>query len=197
MAVPLTTVVPSWLTVVIDTSARVDAVLLADGVDGRGGGERVARPHLAHEPHAVLRDAADVEPVGDDASGHAHREHAVGEDAGVAGDLAGEHLVAVQRVVVARRARVHHDLGAGEIVDEQELLRVAHVQGRGADAHFGPSVSTATVRAVTTTSSCSSRYSVMSSVNFNVPERPCFSHCSPVRPRACSTSPTTSGRWYS
>ena len=22
----------------------------------------------------------------------------------------------------------------------------------------------------------------MSSVNFNVPERPCFSHCSPVRP---------------
>ena len=47
------------------------------------------------------------------------------EDARVAGHLGREHLVGVQRVVVARRTRVLDDLGAREVVDDDRLVDVA------------------------------------------------------------------------
>ena len=59
------------------------------------------------EAHAVLDDGAGVaDPVGDDASGRGHREHAVGDDVGQAHGL-GEALVPVDGVEVARGSGVH------------------------------------------------------------------------------------------
>ena len=78
---------PSWFTVTTLEVGVPLAVLLAHGVDGRRRGERVARPHLLHEPHAIAREPAVTHPVGEDAAGHAHREHAVREHAGEPRDL--------------------------------------------------------------------------------------------------------------
>src|SRR4051794_38567820 len=60
---------------------QVLAVLLADGLDHRGGGEVVAGPHLGGEPAAEAGQPAVADEVGEHAAGHPHGEHAVGEHA--------------------------------------------------------------------------------------------------------------------
>ena len=50
-------------------------------------------------------------------AGHAHREHPVGKDRWITGDLRRINLIRVQRVVVTRCAGVLHDLGSFQIFD--------------------------------------------------------------------------------
>src|SRR6476659_7726918 len=61
------------------------ALLLADGGDGGGGRQGVARPDLLHDAHAVAGEALHAEPVGEHPARHPHGEHAVGEHRGIAG----------------------------------------------------------------------------------------------------------------
>ena len=89
VAVPVRTSTPSWLVVETAKSATgVPSPSSRMAVDLGGGGERVARPHLLDEAHAVAEQPAVADPVGEDAAGHAHGQHPVGEHARVAGDLA-------------------------------------------------------------------------------------------------------------
>ena len=53
---------------------------------------------------------------------------------GIAGDLRREHFVGVQRVVVARRARVLHDLGALQILDDDRRERLARLRALPAES---------------------------------------------------------------
>ena len=118
VALPITTTSPSWFTVVTDRSTRLWPSSSRTASDLRRRGQRIARPHLAREADAVGGQPAVADKVGDHAAGHAHRQHAVGEDGRVLRYLGGEDLVGVERVVVARGAGVLDDLGAGEVVGE-------------------------------------------------------------------------------
>ncbi|NKS61966.1 hypothetical protein GS966_21435 [Rhodococcus hoagii] len=60
-----------------------------------------------------------TEAVGDGPAGHAHRQHAVREDTRVPA-IAGVHVVAVERVEVAGRTRVHDDLRTRQILDQDD-----------------------------------------------------------------------------
>jgi prolyl oligopeptidase len=111
------------------------AALVADRLDGGGGVQRVARPDLAGEAHAVLGQARVANIVGQHLAGHAHGQHAVGEDRRIAGHLGGEDLVGVQRVIVARRPGVLDDLGALQVLDQTRGVGVAFFQLAGAQCH--------------------------------------------------------------
>src|SRR5579884_1559619 len=177
--------------------------LLPERLDRRPGGEGVARPHLGREAASEAADPSVADPVGDHLAGHAHGEHPVGEHAGIAGHLGGEDLIAVQWVVVARGAGVLDDLGAAQVVHHHLLVLVAHRQALARQCHQDPSptgrsVRTPTLRAVTTSSPFWSRYSVIDSLKTSLPaRRPSFSHLSPGRVVAVSTSPGRRLRWYS
>src|SRR4051812_20784227 len=112
-----------------DEVDQVLAVLLAHGLDHGGGRQVVTGPHLGGEPAAEAGQPAVADEVGEHVAGHAHGEHAVGEHARIAGDLGGEHLVGVDRVVVARGAGVLHDLRALEVLDDggRELLALGEL----------------------------------------------------------------------
>ena len=58
---------------------------------------------------------------------------------GIAGDLGREHLVGVQRVVVAGRARVLHDLGALQVLDDDRRERLARLRAPAPTAPSQPS----------------------------------------------------------
>ncbi|ORM06569.1 hypothetical protein A5N72_10050 [Prescottella equi] len=60
-----------------------------------------------------------TETVGDGPAGHAHRQHAVSEDTRVPA-IARVHVVAVQRMEVAGRTRVHDDLRPRQILDQHD-----------------------------------------------------------------------------
>src|SRR5262245_33584717 len=53
---------------------EVLAALAAQRLHGRLRGERVARPDLRDEAHAVLGEPAVADPIGEHAAGRAHRE---------------------------------------------------------------------------------------------------------------------------
>src|SRR5215213_7251798 len=183
---------------------EIDAVLLADRGHRRRRREGVAGPHLVGEAHAVLDEHPVADVVGEQPARGAHREHPVGEHARVAGDLGGEDLVGVQRVVVTGGPGVLHDLGAGQVVGDDLGGRVADLHVGLLQAHRCPpqasttrSVRTPTPRAVMTSSPFWSRYSVMVSLKTSLPERlPSFSHVLPGLTVPVSTSPGRMWRWY-
>ena len=199
---PVKTSAPCWFVVATSsstigtpsTTSTLATVALEVSVSP-GQTWAVKRPPKAHEPSIT-------HVVGEHAAGHPHRQHPVREDARVARDLGREHLVGVQRVVVARGARVLDDLGAGQVLDDHGLV---HVADRECSARSGGLTSTPSgpcarrrTRATTTSSPSSSRYSVIASRNCRrPPRRPCFSQLSPVRAVIVSTSPGRTGRWYS
>src|ERR1700751_5291159 len=113
----------------------------------------------------------------------------------------------MQRIVVARGARVLHDLGALEVVDDAGGVGLANLQVRGFEGHddqascfwsTGRSVRTPTPRAVITSSPFWSRYSVTDSEKTSFPElHPSQSQVLPGLVMAVSTSPGLMCRWYS
>ena len=165
---PVTTGTPSWLVVVTVRSTRSTPSSRADRRHLGRRRQRVAGPDLADEAHAVLGEHAVADVVGEHLGGGAHRQHAVGEHARVAGDLGREHLVGVQRVVVAGRPGVLDDLGAGAGCRRRPGWWCRRPSRCSCDrAMAAPqlsttrSVRTPTPRAVMTSSPCWSRYSVM------------------------------------
>src|SRR5690606_3146648 len=137
----------------------------------------------------------------------AHGEHAVREDARISGHLCRVDLVAVQRVVVARGARIHDELGSGKVLHDAFAVRVADLERAGLECHesissqplsTGRSVVTLTPRAVTTSSPFWSRYSVTRSRNMSLPARLLsFSQVLPGFVSTVSTSPGRTWRWNS
>ena len=115
----------------------MNAVLLANGIHGSRGGERVAGPDLAGEAHAEGGEAAVADVIGQHLAGHAHGEHAVGKHGGITGHLRGVHLVGVDGVVIAGGAGVLHQLGAGEIVDDHLFVGVADAERFCGQRHEG------------------------------------------------------------
>src|SRR5437764_2025438 len=79
------------------------------------------------EARAEVEQAAGIaEPVGDDAGGDGHGEHAVRDDVGKA-DFLGERLVPVDRVEVERGAGVADELLTGDPdLDGRELVADVH-----------------------------------------------------------------------
>src|SRR4051794_7408926 len=108
-----------------DLEQRLVALVRRHGHDSR---QRVTGPHLRGEPDTEAGQRLLTHPVGDGPGGHAHRQHAVREHAGVDAHLAGEPLVGVQRVVVTRGTRVLDDAGAGEVLDEDRGAGRAHLK---------------------------------------------------------------------
>src|SRR6185437_757607 len=169
--------------------------------------ERVTRPDLVGEAHAELRQPSVTHVIREHLAGQPHGQHAVREYARVAGDLRRVDLIRVQRVVIARYARVLHDLGARQVLRHTLAVGVADLERRRLQCHCdnssqpwstGRSVVTPTPRAVTTSSPFWSRYSVTRSRKVSLPARLlCFSQVLPGLVSAVSTSPGRSGRWYS
>src|SRR5690606_10349852 len=122
----------------------------------------------------------------------------------IAGGAGREGLVVVDRVEVARGARVLDDLGAREALDERLLagrpdLELAGAQP-GVAAHDSTafSVTMPTLVAVTTSSPRSSRSSVIVSLKRSLPPRlPSFSQVRPARVEARRRIPGRIGWWYS
>ena len=109
-----------------------DSALFSDRRDCRHRGQGIAGPDLRGESSAELRQSPIAHVIGEHLARHSHRQHSVGEDARVARDLRGEHLVGVQWVVVARRAGVLDDLSASQIVDDHRAVAEANADVRGA-----------------------------------------------------------------
>ena len=124
-AVPDRTRSPASFTVTTEIDGDLAVVAVLDRLDGRGRGQRVARPDLLLESDPVGEQPPVADPVGEQAAGEAHGEHPVGEDGREAGHLGHVDLVAVQRVVVARGARVLDDLGPGQLRRATTSLRLS------------------------------------------------------------------------
>ena len=106
---------------------EVVAVVLALAGDDDLRGQLLAGPGLLREPDLEVAQVADADPVGDRPAEQSHREHAVAEHARQAG-LLGLDLVVVHRVEVARRTRVHHEIGAGELVaHDRRFVTLVHI----------------------------------------------------------------------
>ncbi len=117
---------------------EVLAALLAPRGHLRRRRERVARPHLRPEAHPVAGEPLVPHEVGEQPTGHAHRQHPVGEHRGVRGDPGGEDLVGVDGVVVPGCPGVHDDLGPGEVVDHDVAERLADLDLAGTERHVTP-----------------------------------------------------------
>ena len=87
------------------------------------------------------------------------------EDTRVTGNLCGEDLVSVQRIVITGRAGVLDDLRACQIRDDHRAVDGADPDGRSVERHGWSltvcSVRTPTPRAVTASSPSSLRYSTI------------------------------------
>ena len=106
---------------------EVGAVLLALARHHDLGGEDLTRPGPLHEPHLVGLQAADTDIVGDRLGQEPRGEHPMAEHTREPGGLR-LGLVVVHRVEVAGRARVHHQVGTGELVGHRRrLVTLAHV----------------------------------------------------------------------
>src|SRR4029077_16401739 len=120
--------------------------------DRARAGDRVARPDAGREADLVAPEILRSDEVGQALGDEAGRQHAVAEDGRVAGHL-GELLVVVNRVEVAGRARVAHQVGARQPLDHErrELLPFAHVVEERHPC-TAPSVSMTVFREYATTS---------------------------------------------
>ncbi|MBM4721995.1 hypothetical protein GS439_02975 [Rhodococcus hoagii] len=90
-----------------------------DGGDLDARGESVPGPDLRDDPATERPDARVTETVGDGPAGHAHRQHAVREDTRMPA-IARVNVVAVQRMEVTGRTRVHDDLRPRQILDQHD-----------------------------------------------------------------------------
>ena len=122
-------------------------------------------------------------------------------EAARARDLEVAQMEATRLGVRDRSADIAVALGVLEHLDDDLGARVAHLQLRCLETHFCSttfSVRTPTPRAVTTSSPSRVRYSMVVSLNCNLPpRRPSFSQVRVGSTTAVSTSPARSGRWYS
>src|SRR5262249_25698403 len=105
----------------IDEGLAVD--LVAPG-DGAGAGDGIARPHAGREAHLVAAEVPRAHEVRQATRHESRGQHAVAEHRGIAGG-AGEGLVVVDRVEVAGRARVAHEVRPGEVLDHDGRDRCA------------------------------------------------------------------------
>src|SRR4029077_16848381 len=156
------------------------------------------RPDAGREADLVAPEILRSDEVGQALGDEAGRQHAVAEDGRVAGHL-GELLVVVNRVEVAGRARVAHQVGARQPLDHErrELLPFAPV---AEERHpcTAPSVSMTVFREYATTSPRWLRNSVSPTMKSIFPPRfPCLSKTSLVRDRNYGRSPARIGRTYS
>src|SRR4029453_6296685 len=86
--------------------------------------DRITGPHPSGESHLVTPQVSRTDEAGDALRHEAGGQHAVTETARIARRL-GELLVVVDRVEVARRTGVAHEVGAGEVLDHDGWERGA------------------------------------------------------------------------
>ena len=113
VASPTTLTSPSPLANEHSRSTRFSPVLHPLARHHDLGGELLAGPCLAGEPHLVVREVPRPHVVCEGGAEQAHREHPVAEHAGLA-RRGGQDLVVVHGVVVPRRARIAHEIGPGQ-----------------------------------------------------------------------------------
>src|SRR5437763_1053074 len=162
--------------------------------------DRVAGPDARREADLQAAQAVRADEVRHAAADERGRQHAVAKHARLARHVR-ELLVVMDRVEVARGARVAHEVRPAEVLhhDGRELLAFRHVLEVARHAHCtAPSVWMRVLRLYAATSPrwLVNSVSVMTKSIFP-PRLPSFSKTSFVRPRAIKTSPGRIGRRYS
>src|SRR5450759_3866066 len=112
-----------------DGAFDVDDALVVVFAGHRGpAGQGVAGPDLLREADLEAPQRGGAEPVLEDPGHEPRGEHPVPEHRRVP-NRGRDRVVMVHRVEVSRRARVPHEIGAGEVLDDEGWCLVADGQG--------------------------------------------------------------------